>query len=173
MMNQTDNKNETIDTLDQQTAHHNENQTTVEQNSQEASFKEQFLRVSSDFANFRRRTEKERADLIVMAQGMILEKMLPIFDELDRAIEMASNNTNNDASWIEGFKLVQKNWQKLFTELQIEEIAQTGTFDPELHEGLVQVEDTSKESGSLAQTFSKGYRFKGKVIRHAKVSVVK
>ncbi len=140
----------------------------------EESYKEQLLRLNADFANYKRRTEKDRAEWMINAQGLILEKILPIFDELDQALTLTEKKEiTTDAAWLTGFKLIQKNWQKTFTDLGIEEIAPTGAFDPMLHEALVQIDDASKDSGAIAQTFSKGYRFKGKVIRHAKVSVVK
>ena len=179
MINEFDKQNDNTGHNEEENAAKNSQETTVGNQEvaamqQEEAYKEQFLRISADFNNYKRRMEKERTEWMLSAQGMLLEKILVPFDELDRALEVAEGKEDAaTASWLEGFKLIQKNWHKLFTELGIEEIATTGSFDPMLHEGLVQVEDSTKESGAVAQTFSKGYRFKGKVLRHAKVSVVK
>ena len=135
---------------------------------------EQLLRLNADFQNFKRRITKERADWAYIAQAQILDMVLPIFDDLDRAIELSEQKGDGDKSeWLDGFKLMQKKWQKLFKDLQIEEIAATDEFDPELHEALMQVEDPEKKPGQIVQFLSKGYRFKDKVLKHAKVSVAK
>ena len=178
MTNQFDNENETTMFNEQENnaleAEVIEEIATTQSTQQEDSCKEQLLRISADFNNYKRRVEKERTEWMLTSQGAILEKILGIFDELDRALLLSEEKNEQDAaSLLTGFKLIQKNWHKLFTELGIEEISTAGNFDPMVHEGLVQVEDATKESGSIAQTFSKGYRFKGKVLRHAKVSVVK
>ena len=140
----------------------------------EESFKEQFLRLNADFQNFKRRVEKERAEWMTSAQSSVLKKLLPVFDELDNVVlltkgEQATDNT----SWTQGLQLSQKNWQKILLEIGVEEIDPSGMFDPELHEGLMQEEALDKKSGEIVKTFSKGYRFKGNVIKHAKVSVAK
>lgn len=141
---------------------------------EEESFKEQFLRLNADFQNFKRRIEKERIEWMVLAQSKMLENILPIFDELDRALTLADEKSDEQhKAWLDGFKLIQKNWQKKFKELGVEEIEGSGKFDPELHEALVQVDSDDVESDHIVQCFEKGYKFKDKVIKHAKVSVAK
>lgn len=136
-------------------------------------FKEQYLRLNADFQNFKRRIEKERAEWMSSAQSSLLKKILPVFDELDQVILLAKDKATNDSAWTQGLELSQKNWQKTLTDLGVEEIAASGMFDPELHEGLMQEDAPEKQSGEIVKTFSKGYRFKGTVIKHAKVSVAK
>ena len=150
-----------------------------QKNIEEELCKEKLFRLSADFANFKKRTEKERAEWMLIAQVNLLEELVPLFDELDRAIELSEQEntqtlspaTAQTSSWFEGFKLMQKNWKKKLTDLGVEEIQATGAFNPEFHEALMQVENTDKKSGEIVQVFSKGYIFKGKVIKHAKVSV--
>ncbi len=139
----------------------------------EESFKEQYIRLNADFQNYKRRSEKERAEWMTSAQTSVLKKILPVFDELDQVIVLAKGQQTDAAAWIQGLELSQKNWQKMLTELGVEEITTIGMFDPELHEGLMQEESTEKQSGEIVRTFNKGYRFKGTVIKHAKVSVAK
>ncbi len=136
-------------------------------------FKDKFLRLTADFQNYKRRMEKDRLEWMTDAQVMLLEKILPIFEELERALQHSENVTPEQQEWLKGFLLIQKNWQKTFNDLQIKEISEAKTFDPELHEALMQVEATDKESGDVIQVFSKGYTFKDKIVKHAKVSVAK
>lgn len=148
-------------------------ETTEAQQQVEESFKEGYLRLHADFQNYKRRSEKERAEWMTSAQTSVLKKILPVFDELDQVIVLAKGQQTDAAAWTQGLELSQKNWQKMLAELGVEEISTTGMFDPELHEGLMQEEAADKQSGEIVKTFSKGYRFKGAVIKHAKVSVAK
>lgn len=136
-----------------------------------ASCKEQVLRVSADFQNYRKRTEKERVDWAITAQASIINKLLPVIEDLDRALGAASQAGN--AAGSEGLVLVQKNLKKALAEVGVEEIDCAGAFDPEFHEALTQVEKPEVESGKIAEVYALGYRFKGTVLRHAKVAVAK
>ncbi len=142
---------------------------------EEESFKEQFLRLSADLQNYKRRVEKERLDWMHMAQSNILQDILPIFDELNRALELSEQEATDEKTkkWLEGFKLIQKNWTKKISDLGVKEIDASGEFNPELHEALMQADSKDVESNHIVQCFEKGYTFKDKVIRHAKVSVAK
>jgi len=136
---------------------------------------EKLLRVNADFQNFKRRVETERADWIQMAQSGVLEKFLPIMDDLDRAItasEKEENEHENNA-WLEGFKLIQKNLNKTFSDLGVKEIDCSSDFNPEFHEALMSVDSEDHKSGQIIQVLDKGYMLKDKVLRHAKVSVAK
>lgn len=137
-------------------------------------YRAQSLRVSADFANYKRRIEKERLEWMQTAQSSILQKVLPIIDDLERALAHTQSNVSAEQNpWIEGFVLIQKNATKLFAELGIEEIDASNAFDPELHEALVSVHVEDKETNQIVEVFRKGYLFKGKVLRHAQVSVAK
>jgi len=142
---------------------------------QEELFKDKFTKLGADFENFKRRVEKERREWMLIAESGILEELLPIFDELDRAIEVSEKEAYAEINqkWLEGFKLIQKNWKKKLVDLNVKEIETTGEFNPEFHEALMQVTDSEKTPGQIVQTFAKGYTFKDKVVRHAKVSVAK
>ncbi len=137
-------------------------------------YRAQFLRVSADFANYKRRMEKERLEWMQTAQNSILQKVLPIVDDLERALAHTQANASPEQnSLVEGFTLIQKNAKKIFTDLGVEEIDASGTFDPELHEALVSVQAQDKQSDHIVEVLRKGYLFKGKVLRHAQVSVAK
>lgn len=148
-----------------------ESQTTI---APQDPYKEKFLALSADLQNYKRRVTAERIAWTQMAQEDVLKPLLPIFADLDRAIELAEKQHNEELNkWLDGFKLLQKQWQKIFDELGIQEIPGTGMFDPALHEALMQVDAPDKASGEIVQLLDKGYLFKGKVIRHAKVSVAR
>jgi molecular chaperone GrpE len=158
------------------TAQQPTDETVAQQASQEAvqdTYRDQFLRLNADFQNFKRRVEKERSEWMVSAQASVLKKILPVFDELDNVVNLCQEQHIEGSSWAQGLELSQKNWQKMILELGVEEIPTSGMFDPELHEGLMQEDVSDKQPGEIVKTFSKGYRFKGTVIRHAKVSVAK
>lgn len=141
-------------------------------NQEEASYKEQYLRLNADFQNFKRRVEKERIEWMQTAQVHVLSKLLTIFDELDRAIQLADKQGSSEqVGWLEGFKLIQKNWQKALVGIGVTEVPTDGAFNPNLHEALMHENAEHKKAGDIVNVFSKGYQLKDKVIQHAKVSV--
>lgn len=138
----------------------------------EPNYKELYLRTNADFQNFRKRTERERSELAQGLQADAVERMLPIIDDLDRAITSAQQNGVQE-SWLDGFVLILKNAKKKLAEIGVEEIANTTTFDPMLHEALMHVDSPEHQSGDIVQVLEKGYALKGKVIKYARVSVAK
>ncbi|MCK4499105.1 nucleotide exchange factor GrpE [Candidatus Babeliales bacterium] len=133
------------------------------------------LRVTADLQNLKRRTEKERAEWGMMGQMAILNVFLPLIDDVDLALSVAdvSVTEDSDKEWLEGFKLIQKKLNKIFDDLGVKEIDCGAKFDPKLHEALVSVESEEHEEGDVVEILRKGYTFKDKVIRHARVSVCK
>jgi len=147
---------------------------TKAQTQSDPDYKELFLRANADLQNFKRRMERERMDWTQLIQAETIEKFLPLVEDLQRALE-ASTKSAPEASgaWLEGFALILKNLKKKLSELGVEEIVATGTFNPELHEALMQVDSPTHISGNIVQQLEKGYTYKGKVIKHARVSVAK
>ncbi len=138
----------------------------------EPNYKELYLRTNADFQNFKKRTERERMDLAQSLQADAVERLLPIIDDLDRAIN-AAKQTGNQEAWLDGFVLILKNAKKKLTEIGVEEISNTTTFDPMLHEALMHVESPEHKNGDIVQVLEPGYTLKGKVIKYARVSVAK
>ena len=151
----------------------NENQLEQQVNN----LKEQLLRSSADFENFRRRTEKERIEWMNITRSTTIRLFLPIVDDIQRALDaMPQRSADLDSvilNALDGLSLIQKNVTKALESSGVEEISTVGTFDPEFHEALMQVEDPEKRSGSIVQVFEKGYKLGSNIIRHAKVSVSK
>lgn len=142
---------------------------------QEDAYKAQFLRVSADFANYKRRMDKERMQWATTGQVAVVTAFLPILDDIERALDAtrAAQQDGNDelASALEGLELIEKNLNKVLSELGVVEVACDGAFDPHYHEALMQTHSDEHESGQIVQVLSKGYTYKDVVIRHAKVSV--
>ena len=134
--------------------------------------------IEADFANYKRRVEKERLEWAVSAQSSVISSILPFIDDFDRALQSTESTAtlfeNQEFnSWIAGFNLIAKNLHKSLETLGVKEIDGTGDFNPELHEALVQVDSDKHSSGQIVQVLSRGYSFKGQIIRHARVSVAK
>jgi len=140
---------------------------------QEASLKMQLLRVSADFSNYKRRTEKDRTLWITSAQKSVLISLLPVLDDLERALTSTKDLASETATEkvLEGFELIYKNFKKSLDDLGVKEIDCSQQFNPEYHEAVMQVTTSEHESNAIVAVISKGYTFKDTVLRHAKVSV--
>ena len=142
---------------------------------QEESFKEQFLRLSADFANFKRNIEKSRLSSIQHGQILVLKAILPIIDNFDRAIQsmsvLSASTTEADRQWFEGLQLTHKSLQKMLSDLGVQQIDCSGNFNPDYHEALMQVSSPDHIKGQIVQVLVPGYSLGGTVIRHAQVSV--
>jgi molecular chaperone GrpE len=148
-------------------------QESSESKKENESFRDQFLRISADFANYKRRIEKERASWIVTAQGTILKEFLPIIDDLDRALIAGEQTKEVKDEWLKGLKMIQKNLHKILENLGVELIDCTKDFDPDYHEALMQVDSKKHKKGQIVEVLKPGYVFKGIVLQHAQVSVAK
>jgi len=134
--------------------------------------KEKFVRTSADFENYKKRMQREQAQWFDLGQTKVLTQLVNIVDDFDRALT-SSQAPVEAKSWFEGFELTRKSLQKLLESFDVKEISADLSFDPELHEALVSVEDSGRNSGDVVEILQKGYMYKDKVLRPAKVSVAK
>lgn len=142
------------------------------QQPEQIDYKSLYLRTTADLQNFKRRTERERTEWAQLIQADVIEKILPILDDVDRALQITKSfETSAAKTQLEGLELIAKNFRKALSSLGVEEIAATGDFNPEFHEAIMQVSSPEHTSGSIVQELRKGYTLKGKVVRHAQVSV--
>lgn len=143
------------------------------QNCQE--WKDKYVHVSADLQNYKRRIEKEQALWIDRAQGDVLVRLLSIVDDFDRALSEHYNRERTPEldQWLKGFELIGKELYKCLQDMQVTEIKDTIYFDPTLHEAIVQVEDAQRSSGEIVDVIQKGFMFKDRVLRPAKVTVAK
>lgn len=133
--------------------------------------KEKYLRLYSEFENFRRRTNKERIDLMQNASKDIVKELLPIIDDMERGIK-ALKDVGNDSA-IEGMELIYKKLYSTLEKKGLKPMVSVGeVFDSELHEAVTQfAAPTPEMKGKVIDEIEKGYFLNDKVLRFAKVVV--
>ena len=127
-------------------------------------------RLAAEFDNFRKRNARENAALLERANERLVKELIPILDDLGRALEAATEH--EEAKLEEGVRLVHRSLADLLTKEGLAEIETDGRFDPHVHEALLSQPDDEKESGAILDVLQKGYRIGDKVIRPARVIVV-
>ncbi|HEY7795440.1 MAG TPA: nucleotide exchange factor GrpE [Gaiellaceae bacterium] len=135
---------------------------------------ERYLRLAADFDNYRKRVAREQAELTQRANERLLDELLPVLDDLERALEAAAEPNHNkewEAKLEEGVRLVHRSLLGLVERHGLSEIATEGTFDPHVHEALLTQPGEGKEEGAVLQVLQKGYRLGDKVLRPARVIV--
>lgn len=135
--------------------------------------KDKYLRLYADFDNFRKRTAKERLQLIDTATSEIMTRLLPVIDDFERAV--VSNEKSDDADQIkEGMHIIHK---KLTTTLQSQGLVKMKTvgedFDTDKHEAITEIAAGKDKKGKVVDELEGGYFLKDKIIRFAKVVVGK
>lgn len=174
-MEKTDTQHKDMCTDEVQTSQDDviESQAQESQESPKDSIADQLMRITADFANYKRRVEKERGSWITSSKISVIDSFLPLLDELELALTQSKAQELSDevTSWLDGFKLVQKNMKKKLADLGVTEIAGSGEFDPKKHEALMRVASDEVASGHIVAVLVPGYQLGDEVIRHAKVSV--
>lgn len=135
--------------------------------------KERFLRLYSEFENYKRRTAKERLDLMMTASKDLILQLLPVIDDLERAFKMLDGQSEEVKKELEGFKLIHK---KLYSTLEnkgLKPIVAIGNiFDVELHEAITKIPAPSEDlKGKVLDEVEKGYTLNEHVIRYSKVVI--
>ena len=136
--------------------------------------KDKYLRIYAEFDNFKKRTSKERIDLIKTAAQDTLTALLPILDDFDRA-KKNSEVPNSPEPFSEGINLLYHKLTSLLKSRGLEVMETNGkAFDPEFHEAITEIPVTNPElQGKIVDTVENGYFLHDKLIRHAKVVVGK
>ena len=128
-----------------------------------------YLRLAADFDNYRKRVAREHAGLTRRANERLLNDLLPVLDDLERALEAAAQH--EEAKLEEGVSLVHRSLVDLVARNGLTEIETEGTFDPHIHEALLAQPGEGAEEGAVLQVLQKGYRLGDKVLRPARVIV--
>jgi len=133
---------------------------------------DKYLRLYAEFDNFRRRTIKERSELLQTAGKDVIVSLLPVLDDFDRAIRYMENTTDVNAVK-EGVVLIQQKLKNILGQKGLKEMQAVGTpFDPELHEAITNVPVAEEDKkGKVIDEVEKGYYQNDTVVRHAKVVV--
>lgn len=132
---------------------------------------DKYYRLAAEFENFKKRTSKELTTIHKYAGEKVLKEILPIFDDIVRAVE---NETEKDQDDNFGLSMIYKKFSKSLKDLNVEPMISVGKpFDPELHHALMVREEEGIDADMVIEEFEKGYMYKDKVLKHAKVVVSK
>lgn len=131
---------------------------------------DKYLRLLAEFENYKKRTVKEKIDLLNTAAGDTLAALLPVLDDFDRAQNL-TDELKNTPAFQEGIQLVYQKLNNVLKQRGLEAMESNGLpFDPEFHEALTEIDAPTEDlKGKVVDTIEKGYSLKGKIIRHAKV----
>lgn len=129
--------------------------------------KDRLIRLTAEYDNYRKRTSKEKEGLYADAYIDVIKEMLPIIDNLERAV--AAEGHVEDLK--KGVEMTMKGCQDTFVKLGVEEIDASGEFDPNFHNAVMHVEDEHLEKNVIAEVFQKGYKKGEKIIRYTMVKV--
>ena len=134
---------------------------------------EKHLRLKAEFDNYRKRKDKEIQHLLKYEGESVIKNFLSVLDDLERLNEASANKDNdNIEKLIEGISLIINNIEKHFINLNVKTFTKIGDIlDPELHDALMIRTKEGKNENEIIEVFEKGYLYKDRVIRHAKVVV--
>lgn len=135
-----------------------------------AEAKDKYIRLYAEFENHRRRTAKEKLELILGANEQLLQALIPVMDDFERAENSFKDKKGKEA---EGFFLIQNKYKKVLEQNGIKPMETTSgdDFNPDLHEAITQVSGSEKMKGKIVDVVEKGYLLNDKVIRFAKVVI--
>ena len=130
---------------------------------------DQFLRLYAEYDNFRKRSQKEKQDIYSSSRADVIKDLLPVLDNFDRA---ANNTEGSYEDYKKGIDLIFNQFVEMLTKNGVESYGERGeTFDPNIHNAVMTVEDEELGENQIASVFSKGYKLGDKIIREAVVTV--
>jgi len=129
---------------------------------------DRLLRLAADFENYKKRVARERREYVALANERLIAELLPILDDLERALSAAEQH--EEAQLEEGVRLVHRSLAGLLERHGVTAIETGGSFDPHVHEALLS-QPSEAEEGSVLDVVQKGYRLGDRVVRPARVVV--
>ena len=127
-----------------------------------------YLRLAADYDNFRKRTIKEKEQSYGNGKADAIEKLLPVYDNLERAL----NQPTEDAAYKKGVEMTMTQLVGIFTGMGVEIYGEKGdSFDPNLHNAVMHTEDAEAAENTITQVFQKGFKMGEKIVRFAMVQV--
>jgi molecular chaperone GrpE len=129
---------------------------------------DRLLRLAADFENYKKRAARERQEYVQLANERLIAELLPILDDLERALSAAEEH--QEAQLEEGVRLVHRSLAALLERHGVEPIETDGKFDPHVHEALLS-QPSEAEEGSVLDVVQKGYKLGERVVRPARVVV--
>jgi molecular chaperone GrpE len=125
-------------------------------------------RVAAEFENYRKRVARDRASLVTRAHERLVKELLPVLDDLERALEAASEH--EEVKLEEGVRLVHRELEEALAKEGLVEIETNGKFDPHVHEALLS-QPSDEDDGSILEVLQKGYRLGDRILRPARVVI--
>jgi molecular chaperone GrpE len=141
----------------------------VEEEQQPAVEDDRLLRLAAEFDNYKKRAARERQEYTTLANERIVKDLLPILDDLERALQAAEQHEEGQLE--EGVRLVHRSLASLLERNGLTEIEVGGTFDPHVHEALLAQPAEDREHGDILDVIQKGYKLGDRVVRPARVIV--
>ena len=136
-----------------------------------AEMKDKYLRLVAEYDNYKKRTQREKEAIYTNATADAVAQILQIIDNLTRAAQTEAKGEEAQKI-VEGVQMVVKQSDDILSKMGVEPIETVGkTFDPNLHNAVMHIEDDQYGHGEIIEEFIKGYTYKGKVIRHSMVKV--
>ena len=144
-----------------------------EENAELVQLKDKYLRTLAEYENFRKRSEKEKAQMFELGAKSIIEQLLPVVDNFERALEHIPEE-EKESSFTKGVEGIYKQIQKRFSDCDIQAIEAVGQkFNPALHNAVMTEEEGDAEEDTVTADLQKGYTYRGNVVRHSMVKVKK
>lgn len=132
---------------------------------------DKMMRTLAEFENFRKRSEREKAQMFEVGAKSVIEKILPVIDNFERGLAAISEE-EKQSPFAEGINMVYKQMLGVFDEIGVKPIEAVGTeFNPDFHNAVMMVDDDSFESNMVCEELQKGYMYKDSVVRHSMVKV--
>ena len=136
-------------------------------------FQDKYLRLAAEFENYKRRAQRDQSDSIRFGNESLLKNLLPIIDNLERAIQCAKD-AGTSGPLLEGVELTHKQFLETVGKVGVRQVSTTGhSFDPAIHQAVTQVESENVEPNTVIEEFQKGYLLHDRILRPAMVSVAK
>jgi molecular chaperone GrpE len=140
--------------------------------SEKNELQDRLLRLQAEFDNFRKRNERERMDFAEFAGEQTVRSLLPILDDLERALNAAATSEDAAAEFVKGVELIYNRFLETLKKQGLEPINTEGAqFDPHVHEAIARTESDEHQDGTILAEFQRGYKFKGRLLRPSMVQV--
>lgn len=132
---------------------------------------DRLMRQMAEFDNFRKRTEKEKSAMYEIGAREMIEKILPVLDNFERALAAVSEEEKG-SSFAEGVEMIYKQFIKTLEDAGVETIEAVGQqFNPDVHNAVMHIDDEAYGENEISQELQRGYKYRGTVVRHSMVQV--
>ena len=144
----------------------------AEAKAKSAEYYDQLLRLQADFDNYRKRTQKEKTELVKYASEQLVGELLPVLDNFERATSSAQ--TSDMAAFAQGVEMILRQLQTTLSKVGLKAMESVGQpFDPNLHEAVLRIDSDEHPENTVVEELQKGYFLKEKVLRPSMVKVSK